>query len=208
VSGDYQPGKSDLNFFVVLSSTDFSSLKKIRPFFRKWERKKISLPLLFTEDYIKRSADVFPIEFLDLKENNFLLWGEDFLSSLSIKTDDLRLECERKLKGSLIRLKQAFLETGGERQALRRLLAQSLGFLFPIFRNVIRLRDKIPPFRKEEVIKILAKEVGIAPEVFLEILKIRKEEKKLKKEEEEELFARYLKEIERLVEIVDKMERG
>ena len=55
-------------------------------------------PVFFTEDYIIRSTDVFPIEFLDMKENHVTLYGKDLFEAIAVDTKNLRFQCEQEIK--------------------------------------------------------------------------------------------------------------
>ena len=77
---DFIPGRSNVNLVIVLDHLDQSTLEALLPVV-KWGRKKnIVPPLLLTPQYIESSLDVFPIEFMDIRQSQVLLLGEDHLS--------------------------------------------------------------------------------------------------------------------------------
>ena len=69
-------------------------------------------PLLLDRRWIEDARDVFPIEFLELREHHVLLHGEtDPFADLPVNLDHLRLEVEQQLRGKLLHLWEAYLET-------------------------------------------------------------------------------------------------
>ena len=66
-------------------------------------------PLIFTQDELVRSADVFAIELLDMKRHHRMLFGADFLEDLEVPMQLHRLQVERELRTDWLRLRQAIL---------------------------------------------------------------------------------------------------
>lgn len=205
VSGDYIPKKSNLNLIVILEKIDLSILKKVLKPVKKWRKKNIITPLFLTELHIKSSQDVFPMEFLDIKENYSLLYGDDYFKNIDISFNNLRLECESKLKGNLIRLRQVYLEVGLKKKELRRLLINSFTSFFPIFRNILRLKNISPPVVKEQILLLLIKEFNLEKEVFLKLLEIKKGNLSLSMSEQENLLADFISQIQNLSRIIDEL---
>ena len=71
---------------------------------------------MFTLEEMRRSADVFAVEFLDIKQRHRLLPGEDFLAQVDVPMHQHHLQVERELRAGVIRLRQAFLRSGGARK--------------------------------------------------------------------------------------------
>lgn len=66
-SGEFTDKHSNLNLLVVLKDASLGNLKPVSGLVNKW-RFRLIHPLFFTEEYIRNSIDVFPIEFLDMKD--------------------------------------------------------------------------------------------------------------------------------------------
>ena len=202
---DYVPKHSDINSVFVFKDIEFSILKKSLNVISKGIDKKIAAPLFLTKEYINSSLDVFPIEFLDMKENHILLYGEDILSGLQIKGEHIRLFCEQQIKGKLIRIRQAYLEVGLKKKGLEALLKESLNALIPIFRNLIRLRGKQPSVSKIEIIKELCQIFGLDENVFLPIYKDSTNDERIANQEVVTFLEKYLSQIEKLSAMVDEL---
>jgi hypothetical protein len=202
---NYQRDISDVNSGFVFQTLDFSVFEKSLKVVSTGLKQKISAPLFLTKRDIHSSRDVFPIEFLDMKEHHVLLYGEDVLSSLEIHTDHLRLFCEQEIKGKLIRLQQAYLEVGLNAQKMAVLLKDSLNSLFPIFRNFLRLKNHNPPIEKVEIIAKLSREFALDQQTLLKVYHYGGGEKKWASAQADVLFANYLEQVHRLAIQIDQI---
>ncbi len=202
---DYIPKKSDINSVLVFKELDFEALKSSLKVISKGISKKIAAPLYMTKEYINSSLDVFPIEFLDMKENHVLLYGEDILSGLEIKGEHIRLFCEQQIKGKLIRIRQAYLEVGLKNKGMEALLKESLNALIPIFRNLIRLKQEQPPIGKEEIIRQVCLIFELDENVFIPIYKDSANDEKIAGQDVVVFLEKYLEQIKKLSGMVDKL---
>ena len=100
-SGDYIPGASDVNFAVVVSDDGIDTLDRAFGVVSKWKKRKVATPLFLTESYIHTSVDVFPIEYLNLKNNHQVVYGKDVFADLTFHREFVRLQCEREIKGKI-----------------------------------------------------------------------------------------------------------
>jgi predicted nucleotidyltransferase len=202
---EFIPKRSDINLLIIFKEIDPPDLKKTIPIVERGGRERIAAPLCLTERHIKRSVDVFPIEFLELKENHLLLFGKDLLQGIEVEKGNLRFVVEEQLKGKLIRLRQAYLEIGGRPKELISLIIETFTTLMPVLRNMLRLKGIIPPVSKEEVIDGLRANFGIDEGLFLRILRIKKGEARPTPKEIEFLFGGFVEEIERLAIEIDRL---
>lgn len=204
-AGDFIYKVSNINLLVILEKLEFVDLKKSLKTISKGINKKITAPLFLTRKHMETSTDVFPIEFLEMKENHLLLYGEDLLTSLEIDPANIRLFCEEQIKGKLIRIRQAFLEIGLKRKGIEALLKESLTTLTPIFRNLLRLKGKTPPIEKEQIYSQLCAEFDLDKSVFLAILHDTKDDEKIGAQDVEVFFERYIAQIQKLAIAVDQL---
>ena len=205
VTGDYLEKSSDINLLLVCEDVDLGTMKKSLKLIAKGIRKRIAAPLFFTRRYIETSADVFPIEFLEIRENHLILYGEDVLTGITVDLKNLRYQCEEQIKGKLVRIRQAYLEVGLKKKGVESLLKRSLSSLMPVFRNVIRLKSESPPPGKYEVLKRLAVLFSLDEEVFLTIWRDKQNDEKIGGEDAEIYLEKYLIQIEKLAAAVDSI---
>ena len=201
-SGEYIPGKSDINLLFVGKRFGLDVFKALEKVVIKGIKRRISTPLFFTPEHIKTSKDVFPIEFLEMSDNHITIYGGDIFEDLQINDEHLRLECEEQIKRKLIRTRQAWFEVAGRKGKVASLLYVSLVSVIPSIRGIIRLQGEAPPPAKNEVIDRASEVLAIDLDVFKEILKIKRTGKIL---DVESIFERYLEVLSTLANYVDKM---
>ena len=202
---DYVPKISNITLLVVLEKLEFQDLRKSLKLVSRGINKKIAAPLFLTRKHMETSTDVFPIEFLEMKESHLLLYGEDLLSPLEINPANIRLFCEEQIKGKLIRIRQAYLEIGLKRKGIEALLKESLTSLTPVFRNLIRLKGTTPPLEKQEIYIQVCTEFDLDANVFLAILRDTKNDEKIDAQDVEVFFERYIAQIQKLAIAVDQL---
>lgn len=105
------------HLMILLNEINFYNLLDNSPIAKKMHSRG-TIPLYLTEEYIKTSCDIYPLEYMKMKKNYNLIYGKDVLQSLIIPAENIRLESEQKIKGALIRLTQVILEEGDKRKKL------------------------------------------------------------------------------------------
>ena len=71
------------NFLCVLEKIDFATLEQLKQTVQKQHEKVV--PLFFTKQELQNAADVFPLEFLDIKHPHELLFGKDLVAEIKIE---------------------------------------------------------------------------------------------------------------------------
>lgn len=203
-AGDYVSDYSDVNLLCVLRETSFASIEALGPAIEWWRKKKHRVPLLMGAEEMRRSADVFSIEFLDMRRHYRVLWGEDVLKTLEIPMRLHRVQVEYELREKTILLRQRLL-MGGNAEAKWDLLLRSLPAFGTLFRHALIALGDAGAGSKREAAAALAGKLGIDAGVFGELLDIRERKKDRKTAKVDEVFARYLKLVEQVTAAVDKM---
>jgi predicted nucleotidyltransferase len=208
-SGDYIADYSDVNLLCVLGETSFAAIEALAPAMEWWGKQKHRVPLLMSAEEMRRSADVFSIEFLDMRRHYRVLWGEDVLKTLEIPMRLHRAQVEYELREKTILLRQRLLIVSGNAEAKWELLLRSLPAFGTLFRHaLIALGDAgagSESGSKREAAAALAGKLGIDARVFGELLDIRERKKDRKAAKVDEMFARYLKLVEQVTAAVDRM---
>jgi predicted nucleotidyltransferase len=203
---EYRPGKSDINFMIVLSEEGIEHLDLAFSSVKKWLKKNVAVPLFLTESYVETSLDAFPIEYLNIQRNYTLVFGKDILKDLEFNPDFLRLQCEREIKGKLILLREKFLQTGGRGKALIEVIEKSLPAFIAIFKALVYLiKGEALPQEKTRIIRSIAEELDIDAGVFEKLLDIKEEKVKLSESEITNLFKDYLRQVRKLSKLVDAL---
>ena len=206
LTGDFKPGQSDINTVLVLGKQTLNSLNAIASLAKPMSRKKISAPLLMTPSYIERSRDVFAVEFLDFQLNHQTILGSDPFASLSFDKKDVRLQCERELKATLIRLRQGYIAAAANRKLVRDILISTAKGLVPLLRAMLWLKDIDRPVRAEPTFRKAASEFSVNTDSLVTAGKWRHEKARLSEPEMEEAFESVYTTIDQLALAVDKLE--
>ena len=201
----YLPGKSDINLMVVLSQAGMERLDRAFETIGKWKKRKAATPLFLTEDYVETSLDVYPIEYLNFQRDHVLVFGKDILKDLTFKPEFIRLQCEREIKGKLLLLREAYLETADKGKALKEVIGRSLGVFVAIFEALLYLKDLELPKEKLEIIQATAGAFELDAAVFEKLLDVKAEKIKLSDDEMKRLFKTYLTEVRKLSKLVDAL---
>jgi predicted nucleotidyltransferase len=203
---DFVPGKSDLNFLVVLPEESIDHLDMALETVARWRKRNVATPLFMTKNYIESSLDSYPLEFLNMQKNHVLVYGEDVLKEISFEARYLRLQCEREIKGKILHLREGFLETAGKHKRINELIKASITAFISIFNGLLCLKGVEIPRTKEDIIRSVANEIPVNGEIFLKCLDIKQGNKNFSSPEIKEIFRTYLMEVRKLWAIVDKME--
>ncbi len=172
--GDYDPVQSDINLLIVLTSMDLELISKSADVQIKLFQKRFSKPLFMDKEYIASSCDSYPLEFMDMKEHYVVLAGEDVLSSVSPKINDLRLQVERELKGKWLHLIDEYTFACKNQKNLAQLIDISLKAFMPLFRALLKLKNVPIPVAKKELFPAVESAYSIYESPFQAIEKLRK----------------------------------
>jgi len=206
--GEYRPGVSDLNVLVLLRKVSPEVLRRAGELAREWVAEGNPPPLILSADEWGRSADVWAIEVADIRDAHLTLVGTDPFDGVDIRPEDLRLQCERELKGKQIQLRERYLLFAGQPEELGDLLMRSFSTFLVLFRTVLRL-DGGPGERDAEVVvRQVAQRVGFDPAPLLEIHRARAAGQKLRPQADSPVVAGYLEAVARVVEHVDRLVHG
>ena len=154
VTDDFLPDQSDVNSLVLFDSFGSPEIDILRPIIRDSLKKKITAPLCLAVETFERSGDVFPLEFIEIKDKHLMLFGEkNQVESLEIQREHLRTKIEEQIKGKLIRMREILLEHKGSDKILVDILVDVQRQLFPVFRNLLRfLGVENPPATKNDIL--------------------------------------------------------
>lgn len=205
VSGDFHPEFSNLNLFCVLRDTSFQSLAALESATKWWDRQRQPPPLFMTQEELQRSTDVFPIEFIDMRQHHRVLFGDDVLENLEIPTRFHRLQVEYELREKLLLLRQAVCVTAKSKRKLWDLLLRSLPSFLTLFRHTLIVLGEPAPAQKRECMQALERRVGFEPSAVQSLLDIREKKAKENQFRVTDLAAGYLLAIEQVNATVDRM---
>jgi len=206
--GDHEEKFSDYNVLCVLGQITPGQLGATGSIFRWWREQGNPAPLLLTENEVRTSTDCFAIEFHDIKEHHRMLYGADVVSSLAIDRSFYRAQVEHDLRAKLLRLRQKASGVLADKGVLCRLLADSISTFCVLFRHALILHGVEVPGRKRDIIERARERFGIDAAPFGSLLDLREQKSKPNEIEPEALLAAYLKEIGKVIDAVDSLEKA
>lgn len=159
-TSDYQSG-SQIDLALTYKEVSGHLLTALHDIAVRWAKQKVVLRYIFTPDYVENSLDTFPIEFLDMKARHLHLDGVNWLPPLAIPPKELRLQCERELRGLALHLRSEWVHLRPKAAAFGSLTRRTRDVFHPIFRGLLELRGKTGATRSAEIFSQVEKEFGI-----------------------------------------------
>jgi hypothetical protein len=202
-AGDMSGSAVRHDLLLVAKQWSIAELHAMSDLVQQWQKAGNPIPQLFTTAELATSADVFPIEILDLQQSREVLLGPDPIADLHVDLDHLRLQLEHELRSKLLFLRQRCLAAGGDPQRIASVLAASLSSFLVLFRAALRLYDKQVPAQKRAALLALAQHVPFDAEPFVTLLDC-KERGVPPGPNPVGLAGSYLGSIEQVVEAVDQ----
>jgi len=135
---DFSETYSDLNLLCALHDASAAELAKIASVVNWWSKElRQRPPLLMSTEEFRSSVDVFAIEILDMQADHRVLYGADIVAGLEVSMDLHRVELERELRTTLLKLRQHFVLAGGDEEELKRVLIRSSSTVLTLLRHAL-----------------------------------------------------------------------
>jgi hypothetical protein len=208
IRGEFLPGRSNLNILLLVSSYDSALLKQYGSLHRQWSKEQIVVPLFLTEEELRTSAAVFPLEFLEIQEQHRVLGGRDPFIGFHVKTDQLKEAVVQGLTSHLLRLRQRYVEGGGSDDATMILLPLSITSTLPLLRGVQRLLGRPVLSQSDAVIKDVAEQLTLDLQGLLDALLLKRGQISPGPHEVPRLFDRYLRAATVLTRAVERLSQS
>ena len=163
------------------------------------------VPLFLTEEELRFSAAVFPLEFLEIQEQHRVLSGRDPFIGFHVKTDRLREAVVQGLMSHLLRLRQRYVEGSGGAEATTILLPLSITSTLPLLRGVQRLLGRPVLSHSDAIIKDVAEQLTLDLQGLLDVLLLKRGQISPGSHEIPRLFDRYLQAVTLLTRAVEQL---
>src|SRR3989440_5789493 len=207
-AGDHVEQHSDHNLLIALNLIASEDLRLAQSAMRDWLKSGQPTPVYFTVEELKRAADVFPIEFLQMEKARKVLYGRDPFEFVELSQANLRHQTEYELRTKLIQLRRLYLTASTSDYKLCALMSDSLASFAALFRAVLILHGQEPPVSKADSVRATARLLKLNESSFAHILELRsKRGMTLTEAEANNVFSAYLSQIERVIEAVDRIDR-
>lgn len=206
VSGGYIEEESDLNLLVVYSELDIDDLKKVSHLASKWFKKRKFTPRFLSKRNLIDSVKYFQIDWMDIRDTNVVLYGEDVLKQLGVYPVDMRWQLAHEIKRMRMRIKQQFWRAFGNEALMKKILTQRVSSLIHLMRTFLFLKTRRkPPISANEILEEAARELGIDKQFVQSILLLKASKKPLKNEELLEGFEKLLELIRTIDQATDSL---
>ena len=134
-----QPGASPAPSLALVRSIAADDLDQCAARAAAWRRAECATPLLLTPEEFAGSLDAFPIEYGEILDTQRVLFGLDPFAGMTIRTEDLRRECETQVKSHLLHLRENYIECRGRQSEVTALVAEAAPAFALILRRLARL---------------------------------------------------------------------
>ncbi len=200
--------RSDYEWLIVLRRFNAVDLRRVGPVINALVEAGYALPSFFSEQELRDSLDVFPIEFRQMKRTYEVLDGEDVLANLEASPANLRRQVEYELRAKMLRLRSLFLPASRSTERLQRLMTDSVGSFVHVLRPILELLGEDPPVERRAAAARLGERLGVDLAPILRILTLRDEPVSLLEVEIQDLFSAYLDCLGAVIEAIDKLPSG
>ena len=170
---EFHSKHSDLNILCLVDQADAAHVEALHGAVEWWIRRGQRPPLVFTLEELRRSADIFTIELLDMKSRHRILYGENVLAEISVPLHYHSIQVERELRTDWLRLRQAILAAPKKTKVYLDLMVSSFSAFAALFRHALIALGEAPAETKREAIDRIAQFAGADPAGFQTILSLR-----------------------------------
>lgn len=141
-AGAFDPARHTVKSVLVLARMDLDLLRRLAEHGTRLGKARIAAPLVMTPDYIRGSADTFPLELIEIGQNHVVIFGDDDFADLKFDDADVRLQCEREFKSILIGLRQGLLGAAGQEKFISAVAFDLGERLIRILRGLLWLKGQ------------------------------------------------------------------
>ena len=201
---EFHSKHSDLNILCLVDQADAAHLEALHGPVEWWIRRSQRPPLVFTLDELRRSADIFTIELLDMKSRHRNLYGENLLAEISVPLHYHSIQVERELRTDWLRLRQAILAAPKKPKVYLELMVSSFSAFAALFRHALIALGEAPAETKREAIDRIAQFAGADAGGFRTILGVREGKVKERDSGSEKTLNQYFAFVEAVTEKFDR----
>jgi hypothetical protein len=126
---------------ALVQDLSFRDLTASLPLTERWHHRGTSVPLMLAPEELRRTVDIFPLEYATMLADYTVVRGRDPFAGMSIPVEDIRRAVEGLAKSHLIHLREAFLESHGETVRIANLIAASAAPLRALLTHIARLPE-------------------------------------------------------------------
>ena len=197
---------TNLDLVVVVDDLNGEDIFLCSKASNKWARKKKNkTPIFLDYEEWMSTADIYPLEYSEMKDCSFKVRGENILSELKINKFDLKTQCKQEARKFLMRCRNLYIQTAHLNYDLSNSLCDLVSLFMVIFRTVLRLSRIEVPKDDREIIFIVCELAKLAPEQFIYSLHCKNTNCKLAKNKAVVLLSELHDETTKLLEYIEQL---
>lgn len=167
--------ESDINLMIITDSLTGEDLNNVSKASLEWMGKGLLKktnpePVFMGEDEWYNSADVYAMEYSDIKENHRILYGENLICNINVKKEDLRLQCEAQTKNLLMRFRSHYLLYANSSKQMQNSITPVIKTSIAVFKAILRLKDIEVPKSHYEIVNKIHEITAIDKPLFEKLL--------------------------------------
>jgi hypothetical protein len=199
--GSRAGGPRDIAYTLALvESLSVADLRACAGFASAWRENRVATPLMVALEDLRRSLDVFPLEFAEILAEHRLLFGTDPCPGLSVPREDVRRACEIHARGHALHLREGYIESGADPRRLAQIIVHSAVPLASLLAGLSRLEGM--PGDAPAFLARLASRAGFDAAVFRAVDDAGRAGA-MSAAEAETFYPGYIEAVERLVTYID-----
>jgi predicted nucleotidyltransferase len=208
VTGEFVAEHSDLNILCIIETTGSGELEQLHPAVSWWMGEGNPVPLIFTLEEFERSAALFAMEVLDIKNRHRVLfgsnWWSDWLDKIKVPLQLHRILIERELRFECLKLRQTIMAAPPKAEARLKTMLGSVSVFCALFRHGLAEIGHEAPQTKRESVAAVAAWTGADPSAFNAILDYREGKRKRRHIDLEAALHAYLEFVEVVTNAFDR----
>jgi hypothetical protein len=194
-----------VNTLLICDRADESLFQALERPLGPWLKAGHPAPLVFTHAEWRDAADVFAVEYEDIRAAHRVLAGSDPWDGLTIRPADVRRQVEHELRGKLVRLRQAYAAYARDPARLTAVFTASVSGFLTMLRATLRLTGKEAPAAADALVRAAAGAIGFPPAALDAFVMHAQGGERLRLAEGDPRAAAYLTALARTAEFVDRL---
>jgi hypothetical protein len=135
----YGPPAAELHTLAIVDRFAPQDLDACAAKAAAWHERQIATPLFLAAHEFEDSLDAFPLEFGAIIAEHTVVAGADPFAGLAVDAADVRRACEIQARSHLLHLREGYVESRGNDDALARLILESAKPFAALVRSIERL---------------------------------------------------------------------
>jgi len=191
------------NLLVIFDKLEAADIKKASPAIKKWVKTKNPLPIIMSENEWMSSADIYPVEYAEIKHSYKILYGKDIVEQINVLKSDLRLKCEYEIKNLLVRIREIYLGNSDNPKHMAKILEEVSFEIIRVLKSSLILFDMPAVGDYNEIINNISEKIDFDSEIFIKILSLKEKNKKIAGNEIEETIQRTINSIDSVYNFIN-----